>query len=96
MKIPYFKAKSLSGIEVQGFYVECPETTYAFKEDYDKNPVKLIPHIVGYRMTDWCLPNQLTVVRIDRDTLEQVGFVDTDVEYFNQGDWVKEIEIGGR
>lgn len=93
MKVPYFRAKSLEGELVKGFYVELPETTYAFKEDYDSAPVSLIPFLVGYRMTDWGLPNRLVAVRIEKSSLEQVGFVETGIEYFKQKEWVKEVGI---
>lgn len=56
----------------EGYYFEYPETTYCFEEDYKAFPVKQIPCLVSHRMTDWGLPNQPILVRIDPDTLEVI------------------------
>lgn len=48
-----FKAKRLDNGEwVEGHYYKMPETTYCFKEDYEKNPVPIHHYIVFSRMTD--------------------------------------------
>ena len=52
------KAKLLnSNTWITGFYASKQETTYCFKEDYDRNPVQTRHYIICDEMTDWGLPN---------------------------------------
>lgn len=93
MKIPYVKAKdSDSNTVVEGFYFEYPETTYCFTEDYIREPkVRLIPCVMSYRMTDWGLPNEPTICRpIDKSTLEIIGYIDTENDYYIPQEYKKE------
>lgn len=80
MKVPYIKAIDKdTGKEVQGFYFEYPETSYCFTEDYEKSPVKMIPCVVFYTMTDWGLPNRpMLCQNIDKDSIKLIRYVDID------------------
>ena len=92
MKIPYVEAKdSETGQIVKGFYFEYPETTYCFTEDYEREPkVKLIPCVMSHRMTDWGLPNVPTICTpIDKSTLEIIGYIETDNNYYIPSSYVK-------
>lgn len=92
MRIPYVKAKdSESDNVVKGFYFEYPETTYCFKEDYEREPkVKLIPCVMTYKMTDWGLPNvPMIYIPIDKSTLEIIGYIDTDNDFYIPGNYVE-------
>ena len=65
-----FRAKRLdNGKWIEGYYYKMAETTYCFKEDYEKIPVPEHHFIVFTRMTDWGLPNQVCQVEIDPNTL---------------------------
>ena len=65
-----FRAKRLdNGKWIEGYYYKMAETTYCFKEDYERHPVPEHHFIVFTRMTDWGLPNQVCVVEIDPNTL---------------------------
>lgn len=67
-----FKAKRLDNGEwVEGHYYKMPETTYCFKEDYEKNPVPIHHYIVFSRMTDWGMPNVLCQAEVVPETLCQ-------------------------
>ena len=93
MKIPYFQATiKNSDRKIQGFYFEYPETTYCFSSDYEREgkPVKLIPCIAGHRMTDWGLPNEPVCYQIEKETLEQIGWVDTQEAHYFPKFWIKE------
>ena len=67
-----FKAKRIDNGEwVEGYYYKMSETTYCFKEDYERNPVQGHHYILQERMTDWGLPNQVVQIEIDPETLCQ-------------------------
>lgn len=67
-----FKAKRIDNCEwVEGFYYKMFETTYCFKEDYERKPVPEHHYILQERMTDWGLPNQMVQIEIDSETLCQ-------------------------
>lgn len=74
MKTPNrYRAKVINSEKyVTGYYLEFPETTYAFKEDYDRNPPRIIHALAFHEMTDWGLPNRVMVAKIDPETLEEV------------------------
>lgn len=72
MKEILFRAKRLEdGKWVEGFYYKINETTYAFADDYEKNPVPTHHYILFERMTDWGLPNQMYQVEVDGKTVCQ-------------------------
>ena len=93
MKIPYYRAKEKeTGKYIEGFYFEYPSTTYCFSEDYKKHPVELIPCIIFHRMSDWGLPNRPMICNsIDKSTLEQIGWIDTDIETYKPMEWITHI-----
>ena len=65
-----FRAKRLdNGKWIEGYYYKIAETTYCFKEDYERHPVPEHHFIVFTRMMDWGLPNQVCQVEIDPNTL---------------------------
>ncbi len=67
-----FKAKRKdNGKWVKGYYYKMSETTYCFKEDYERKPVSEHHYILQERMTDWGLPNQIVQIEIDSETLCQ-------------------------
>lgn len=43
----------------RGWYAAYPATTFCIKEDYERNPPRLIEGIVCWTMTDWGLPNRI-------------------------------------
>lgn len=67
-----FKAKRLDNGEwVEGFYVRQEETSYCFKEDYERHPENTKHYIAFDMMTDWGLPNKHLIAEIDPETLCQ-------------------------
>lgn len=61
-----FKGKRIDNGEwVEGYYYKISETTYCFKEDYERKPVPEHHYILQERMTDWGLPNQMVQIEID-------------------------------
>lgn len=65
-----YKAKQTENGEwVEGYYYKMNETTYAFAEDYEKNPIPIHHYILFERMTDWGLPNQMYQVEVDPETV---------------------------
>lgn len=67
-----FKAKRKdNGKWVEGYYYKMSETTYCFKEDYERKPVSEHHYILQERMTDWGLQNQIVQIEIDSETLCQ-------------------------
>ncbi len=89
-----FKAKRANWRElpkeewwVEGFYYKMNETTYAFADDYEKNPVPTHHYILFERMTDWGLPNQMHQVKVDGKTVCQyTGLDDKDKRKIFEGD----------
>ena len=73
-----FKAKRTdNGKWVEGYYYKMSETTYCFKEDYERKPVPKHHYILQERMTDWGLPNLIVQIEIDPETLCQfIGLCD--------------------
>lgn len=67
-----FRGKCIDNGEwVEGYYYKMSETTYCFKEDYERKPVSEHHYILQERMTDWGLPNQIVQIEIDSETLCQ-------------------------
>lgn len=67
-----FKAKRIDNGEwVEGFYVRQEETSYCFKEDYERHPENTKHYIAFDMMTDWGLPNKHLIAEIDPETLCQ-------------------------
>ena len=93
MEVPYFRAKSVRGEHYyEGFFFEMPSTYYCFTEDYVTNPVELIPYLLVCSATDWGLPNQANMVRIDRTTLVQIGTVDTSKAVYDPKKFIKPLK----
>lgn len=67
-----FRGKWLGNGEwVEGYYCKISETTYAFSEDYEGNPIPVHHYILQEVMTDWGLPNRFNQYEIDPETLCQ-------------------------
>ena len=67
-----FRGKWLGNGEwVEGYYCKISETTYAFAEDYERNPIPVHHYILQEVMTDWGLPNRFNQYEIDSETLCQ-------------------------
>ena len=67
-----FRGKGLdTGKWYEGFYIALSDTTYCFKEDYDRHPDNTKHYIVFDKMTDWCLPNQHLKADVDPSTVGQ-------------------------
>ena len=67
-----FRGKCINNGEwVEGYYYKMSETTYCFKEDYERKPVPEYHYILQERMTDWGLPNQIVQIEIEPETLCQ-------------------------
>ena len=67
-----FRGKWLGNGEwVEGYYCKKSETTYAFAEDYERNPIPVHHYILQEVMTDWGLPNRFNQYEIDPETLCQ-------------------------
>lgn len=67
-----FRGKWLGNGEwVEGYYCKISETTYAFAEDYERNPIPVHHYILQEVMTDWGLPNRFNQYEIDPETLCQ-------------------------
>ena len=66
-----FRGKWLGNGEwVEGYYCKISETTYAFAEDYERNPIP-VHYILQEVMTDWGLPNRFNQYEVDPETLCQ-------------------------
>lgn len=67
-----FRGKWLGNGEwVEGYYCKISETTYAFAEDYERNPIPVHHYILQEVMTDWGLPNRFNQYEVDQETLCQ-------------------------
>ena len=72
MKEILFRGKWLGNGEwVEGYYCKISETTYAFAEDYERNPIPVHHYILQEVMTDWGLPNRFNQYEVDPETLCQ-------------------------
>ena len=90
-----FRAKWVNNGEwVEGYYCKISETTYAFAEDYERNPIPVHHYILQEVMTDWGLPNRFNQYEIDPETLCQyTGKSDEDGEKIFEGDIVGFIDL---
>ena len=93
-----FKAKRKdNGKWVEGYYYKMSETTYCFKEDYERKPVPEHHYILQERMTDWGLPNQIVQIEIDPETLCQfTGLYDRNGKKIWENDIVEAWSQGSR
>ena len=55
----------------KGYYCRLNDTTYCFKEDYDRDQNNTKHYIVFEEMVDWGLPNRHLRADIDVNTLGQ-------------------------
>lgn len=89
-KLKDWKTNSQQNKWVEGFYLNRKETTYCFKEDYERFPVKTLHFIAVESMTDWGLPNKFDIYEIDPDTLCMfTGQMDINNTKIWENDYVK-------
>ena len=89
-KLKNWKTNSQQNKWVEGFYLNRKETTYCFKEDYERFPVKTLHFIAVESMTDWGLPNKFDIYEIDPDTLCMfTGQMDINNTKIWENDYVK-------
>lgn len=86
-----FRAKDKDGAGWrEGYYWRSQETTYCFKEDYERNPDNTQHNLLFDQMTDWGLPNKRYRMDIDLETLGQyTGILDAKGRRIFEGDIIQ-------
>ena len=75
-KIPRIRVTDAdTGRVYEGYYCEFPETTYSCKPH---PPIKTVRVIFTYEMTDWGLPNNPRLYKLDDK--DEVEFLEAEVE----------------
>lgn len=81
----------------EGVYRAYDDTTYCFKEDYDRHPENTHHTIVFSRMTDWGLPNQHLQAEVMPETVGQyIGLQDKNGKKVFEGDICKVVYLDKR
>lgn len=77
--MPYRAKHNNSNEWIYGYYAAKKSTTYCFESDYHNFPVETEHYIIQERMTDWSLPNEFRLYRVNGDTVcRNTGCVDQD------------------
>lgn len=82
----FLDGKEIRGLWVEGYYCQLSETTYCFKEDYERHPDNTKHYIIFDQMTDWGLPNRHMQANIIPETLCVRTDIFTDRKYWAEHD----------
>lgn len=80
----------------EGAYRQYEDTTYCFKEDFDRHTENVHHTIIFSRMVDWGLPNQHLQAEVMPETVGQyIGKTDINHKRIFEGDEIKLLAYGG-